>query len=110
MERKAYEEKVVKIPEQEKSIWQMHSRQEVAEVLKKLYERGYRYVVRDKDMPYLVSFSLKPKRYRDTESWGYVNPDETGVIMAYPFKNVDITEINYSNRSATLIETYLTKM
>ena len=99
--------KVVEFPKQEKSITQMHSRKEIVEVLKQLYEKGYRYVVRDKDMPYLVCFTLKPKRYSDIESWGYVNPNESGVMGAYPIKNKDITEINYSNRSATSITDFL---
>lgn len=76
-------------------------------VSKWLYEEGYRYVVRDKDMPVLSCYSLKPKRYRDLESWGYVNPLSIGVMMAYPIKNNDITEIDYSNRSATLISDFL---
>lgn len=80
-----------------------NTRSEVIDLLINLHERGYLYVVRDKDMPYLLCFSLKPKRYRDTESWGYVNPDEKGALPAYPIKNIDITEINYSNKSATLI-------
>jgi len=80
-----------------------NTRSDVMNLLTNLYKRGYMYVVRDKDMPYLICFSLKPKRYLDTESWGYVNPDEEGVLPAYPIKNTDITEVNYSNKSATLI-------
>lgn len=74
-----------------------------------LYEKGYKYVVRDKESEFLSCFSLKPKRYRDLESWGYLNPDEPKAMMAYPIKNTDITEINWSNRSATLILDFLNK-
>ena len=79
------------------------------DVLNRLYEKGYRYVVRDKDMDYLVCYSLKPKKYLEIESWGYVNPDAQGAMMAYPFKNTDITEITWSNKSATLISECLIK-
>lgn len=83
------------------------TREEVVELLKDISEKGYKYVVRDKDMPFLSCFSLKPKRYREIESWGYVNENATGVLPAYPIKNKDITEINYNNRSATLISNWL---
>lgn len=110
MEREARDEKKVKrFPEREKSILEMHSREEAVAALNKLYEKGYRYAVRDRDMPYIICYSLKPKRYRDIESWGYVDPDEEGALMAYPFKNIDVTEINYSNRSATLIKDFLSE-
>lgn len=99
--------KTVEFPEQEKSKFQMHTRKEVIKVLKRLYEEGYRYVVRDKDMPVLCCYSLKPKRYMDMEAWGYVNALSIGAMMAYPIKNKDVTEINYLNRSATLISDFL---
>lgn len=83
------------------------AREEVVELLKDISEKGYKYVVRDKDMPFLSCFSLKPKRYREIESWGYVNENATGALPAYPIKNKDITEINYNNRSATLISDWL---
>lgn len=88
-------------------MFKERSRLEVMEELKELYKKGYRYIVRDKDMPSLLCFSLKPKRYRDMESWGYVDGDAHGVLPAYPIKNRDIAEINYNNRSATLIEDFL---
>src|SRR5699024_5482478 len=83
------------------------SRTEVIEILKELQEDGYTHVVRDKDKHFLICFSQKPKRYRDTEMWGYVNPDESGVLMAHPIKNEDITEIQYNNRLATLISDFI---
>lgn len=82
-------------------------RSEVVKKLKELYKEGYQYVVRDEDMPYLVCFSIKPKRYRDIQSWGYADPYAQGVLPAYPIRNIDITEINYSNKSATLIEGFI---
>lgn len=83
------------------------NRLEVIEKLKELHERGYRYVVRDKDMPILLCFSLKPKRYRDTHSWGYVDAYDKKALPAFPIRNTDITEINYNNRSAMLIEEFI---
>lgn len=85
----------------------MNNRKEVFIILKELYARGYRYVVRDLDMPYLVCFSEKPKRYREMESWGYPNVEIPGILMAYPVKNIDIEEINWKNRSATHIQLIL---
>lgn len=85
------------------------SREEVIGLLEDLYKEGYRYIVRDKVFPNLIVFSLKPKKYRDTESWGYVDPDAQGVLPAYPIKNTDITEIKWTNRTVTLIEAYLTE-
>lgn len=58
-------------------------------------------------MPYLSCYSLKPKRYREIESWGYIDPEHQGVIMAYPIKNTDIIEINWSNKSAIQISDLL---
>lgn len=86
---------------------QIKTRKQTEIALMDLYEKGYRYVVRDKEDNYLSCFSLKPKKYRDTESWGYVDPDERKTMMAYPIKNTDITEINWSNRSAMLISDFL---
>lgn len=79
------------------------TRDQVIEMLSTLYEKGYRYVVRDKNSKYLSCFSLKPKRYRDLGIWGYVNPDMDDTLMAYPIKNEDMDEINWTNRSAKLI-------
>lgn len=83
------------------------TREETKNKLKQLYEKGYRYVVRDKEMPYLVCFSLKPKRYLAEESWGYKSPDLQNSIPAYPIKNTDVSEVNWSNRSATLISDFV---
>lgn len=82
------------------------TRSQVYKTLKYLYEKGYRYVVRDKEMPYLTCFSVKPKRYRDLEIWGYVKPGDENALMAYPIKNTDITEIHWNNRSAMPISHY----
>jgi hypothetical protein len=60
-------------------------------------------------MDYLTCFSIKPKKYRDTEAWGYVDPDMPEAIPAYPIGNTDIAEISWSNRSATLIADFLAK-
>lgn len=83
------------------------TRKKVLDRLRRLQEIGYTYVVRDKGSHFLSCYSLKPKRYRDMEAWGYVDSGATGVMMAYPIHNTDITEINYSNKSATLISDFL---
>lgn len=88
---------------------ELNTRDETLAILQRLYERGYRYVVREKEMSYLVCFSLKPKRFMELEIWGYPNVEASGVVPAYPIKNEDITEINWNNRSATLIYDFLTK-
>lgn len=88
-------------------INQLNTREKTEVVLMDLFEKGYRYVVRDKEMNYLSCFSLKPKKYRDTESWGYTNPDDPRAMAAYLIKNTDITEINWTNKSASLISDYL---
>lgn len=85
------------------------TRKQTVSILTDLHSKGYRYVVRDKEMNYLVCFSLKPKKYRDTESWGYVDPDEQGALMACPIKNTDVEEINWSNRTAALILDFVGK-
>lgn len=88
-------------------LFQINTRKETIEILKHLHGKGYRYVVREQESPYLVCFSLKPKRFMELEIWGYVNVEANGVMMAYPIKNEDITEINWNNRSATLITDFL---
>ena len=90
-----------------KCITEIHDRSETIFLLEELSKKGYRYLVRDNESQWLSCYSLKPKKYRDTESWGYVNPDIEGVKMAYVFKNWDFTEVNWSNKSAKLISEFL---
>ncbi|BAQ11471.1 DNA topoisomerase domain protein [Bacillus sp. OxB-1] len=85
----------------------LNNREETITLLKELNEKGYQYVVRDEDMPYLCCFSLKPKKYLDINGWGYIDPDAPKAMMAYAIKNTDITEISWSNRSATSITDFL---
>lgn len=85
---------------------EIKNREQALDMLKDLMDHGYRYVVRDQDSEYLSCFSLKPKKYREI-GWGYVDANAPGAKMAYPVRNVDITEINSSNRSAVLIEDLL---
>lgn len=82
---------------------QVNSRKQVMAILIELNGEGYHYLVRDEDSSYLSCYSLKPKKYRDTTSWGYVDPDAKNAMMVYPIKNTDITEINWSNKSAISI-------
>lgn len=86
-----------------------NTREQVVAILNRLYEEGYRYVVRDEESRYLNCYSLKPKKYRDMGSWGYINPESEGVMMAYPIKNTVIPEINWTNKSAMLIVDFINK-
>jgi hypothetical protein len=87
----------------------LKNRADTIKDLKRYFERGFRYVVRDLDGEYLVLFSLKPKKYMDYEIWGYVNEYDPKAIPCQIIKNTDITEINWKNRSATLLEDFLNK-
>ncbi len=87
----------------------LKNRTDATKELKKYFDRGFRYVVRDLDGDHLVVFSLKPKKYRDLESWGYVNECDPKAIPCQIITNTDITEINWKNRSANLIEEFLNK-
>lgn len=80
---------------------------ELIKTLQDLHEKGYRYLAQDNDIDALCCFSLKPKKYNEIESWGYINPDAQGVLPAYPILKADIPNVKWSNRSATLIESYL---
>ena len=89
-----------------KSLLEMHNREEAIERLKVLYSRGYRYVAREPDSDFLIMFTLKPKKYfKDYVGWGYRNSDlnHPDVRYADVFKNVDMTEIKWTNRYPTLI-------
>lgn len=83
--------------------WQ-HSREQAFTKLKALYGKGYRYVARDKDSIYVHCYSLHPKKYRDLDCWGYADPDAPEVLPVFAIRNIDLTEISWSNRSAALIE------
>ncbi|MEO1768286.1 hypothetical protein [Candidatus Enterococcus ferrettii] len=85
----------------------MNTRQQAVKLLKRLSKQGYKYVTRDLESEWLLCFNLKPKRYLDLEIWGYVNEKDDGAMMARGFKNTDITEIRWSNRSPTLINEFL---
>lgn len=85
----------------------MNTRQQAVKLLKRLSEQGYEYVTRDLESEWLLCFSLKPKRYIELESWGYVNEKADGAMMAHGFKNTDITEICWSNRFPTVISEFL---
>lgn len=67
----------------------------------------YHYIVRDLESHYLLLFSLKPKKYKYDNFWGYVNENEEGVKPAMLIENTDITEINWTNRSAIEIDKWL---
>ncbi|WP_315307404.1 DNA topoisomerase [Enterococcus devriesei] len=88
---------------------EIKDRAQVIDIMRRKHTEGYNYVVRDEDGEWLLLFTLKPKKYRDLESWGYVNQNAPGVKMAYPIKNKDIEEINWKNRSPVLISDFLAK-
>lgn len=85
----------------------MNTRQQSIDLLKRLSKQGYKYVTRDLESEWLICFSLKPKKYMDGCFWGYVNENAPGVLMARGFKNTDINEIRWSNRSPTVISDFL---
>lgn len=76
-------------------------------LLKELYQQGYRYLARDKDMELVVCFSFKPKKYRGGEFWGYSDPDAPGVLPACPLSGHDIPGVKWTDKSATAIECFL---
>lgn len=88
---------------------ELKDRQQSIEIMKTAYKKGFRYVVRDKDSEWLTFFSLKPKRYRKMEFWGYEDENASGVLPADVVKNQDIHEINWNNKSATMIEEFIKK-
>jgi hypothetical protein len=92
-----------------KEYVRVKNRADALKELKKFYDRGFRYVVRDLDGEHLVLFSLKPKKYLDLESWGYVNECDPKAIPCQIIRNTDITEINWKNRSAVLIGDFIKK-
>ncbi|OTN77098.1 hypothetical protein A5886_002178 [Enterococcus sp. 8G7_MSG3316] len=90
-----------------KEYVRLKNRMDTLKELKKYFDRGFRYVVRDLEGEWLVLFSLKPKRYMDLEAWGYVNEDDPKARPCQIIRNLDITEINWKSRNAVLIEDFL---
>ncbi|MGM0295088.1 hypothetical protein [Enterococcus sp. AZ034] len=95
--------------DQVKESIRLKNRADTLKELKKYFDRGFRYVVRDLEGEWLVLFSLKPKKYMDLESWGYVNESDPKAIPCQIIRNTDITEINWKNRSAVLIKDFIKK-
>lgn len=89
-----------------KSYIETQTREEVLKILEIAYQEGYRYVVRDEESDYLNCFSSKPKKYMDGEFWGYKEKDLANheAIPSSIIKNLDMNEINRTNRSATPID------
>lgn len=93
-----------------KDVLRHRNREEAIEVMKRAYDKGYRYVVRDYESEHLSFFNYKPKKFRDLESWGYTDKDlvksdclPSTVIL----KNDDITEISWINQKPTLISDFI---
>ena len=72
----------------------LHNKKQACMKLSALYGKGYRYVVRDKDSGFIYCYSLQPKKYRELEGWGYVDPDKPGVLPAFPIRNQDLVEVS----------------
>lgn len=85
----------------------VNTRQQAMDLLKRLSEQGYKFVTRDPGSEWLICFSLKPKKYMELGCWGYVNEHKPGVLVANGFKNDDINEIRWDNRSPTVIDEFL---
>lgn len=91
-----------------KKIMELKSRDEALEVMEEAFKRGFKYVVRDYDSEYLSFFSLKPKKYMDLGSWGYVNENAQGALPSTVIlKNTDITEISWRNKQPIIITEFL---
>lgn len=82
------------------------TRKQVLKILEIAYQEGYRYIVRDHESDYINCFSNKPKKYMDGEFWGYKEKDLASheAIPSTIIKNLDMNEINWTNRSATPID------
>lgn len=83
------------------------TRKQVLIEIIRLSDQGYKYVVRDKDSTLLHCYSVRPKKYFDTKCWGYASAKTKHALMAYPVYNVDIVEINWSNKNATTIKKFI---
>ncbi|EGO2676761.1 hypothetical protein [Enterococcus faecalis] len=94
--------------DQVKKILEIKSRDEALEVMGEALKKGFKYVVRDCDSEYLSFFSLKPKKYMDLGSWGYVNENAQGALPSIVvLRNTDITEISWRNKQPIIITEYL---
>lgn len=80
------------------SMYGAYFKKDQIEFLKELQKMGYKWAVREQI--YVHFFSLKPKKYRDTNSWGYREADinKSAALMAYPIK-LDTHFIKETDRS-----------
>ncbi|ELE3973759.1 TPA: DNA topoisomerase [Enterococcus faecalis] len=91
-----------------KKIMELKSRSEALVAMEEALKKGFKYVVRDCDSEYLSFFSLKPKKYMELESWGYVNENAQGALPSTVIlKNTDITEISWRNKQPIIITEFL---
>lgn len=100
---------IIDFPKGAERYFVVHDRQESIKVMKALYEKGYRWVVRNLEMDELSLFSCKPKKYLKLESWGYTDSDlrTDKSMMSESIKNTDITEIRWQNRQPTELEQFI---
>lgn len=99
--------KLLKIPNVQERFTEVQNREETVRLLKYFLRKGYRWVVREEQSPILLLFSLKPKKYLKLQCWGYTNENAEGALMAEVIKNIDITEILWSNRQPTNLEQFI---
>lgn len=90
-----FEYEAVKVPER------------TARILKEMYNAGYRYIARCEGMKYITCYFPQPTKFRSLEIWGYKNPDAPDVLPAYPLVGIDLPDVKWSNKFATLIEIFL---
>lgn len=89
--------------------FRIKSRVEAIDLMRKYYKKGFRYAARDEQSDWIQLYSEEPKKYLEEEFWGYKSGDDPNVLPVRLIKNKDMTEINWGNRSAILIETYWTE-
>lgn len=91
-------------------VMRLKNRAEAIQVIKQAYQDGFRYIVRDVDSQYLSFYNYKPKKWRNLHSWGYTDadlPKMDCMPSALILKNIDITEIKWTNQRPTLIKEFL---
>lgn len=84
-------------------LFRDNTREQALEILKDLYQQGFRWIVRDDESEYVNCYTLNPKKYRDGNYWGYVNENDPKAEPAETFKCAALAEIRWQNRSATSI-------
>ena len=86
-----------------KKIMELKSRDEALEVMEESLKKGLN-MWSETATANIFPFSLKPKKYMDLGSWGYVNENAQGALPSTVIlKNTDITEISWRNKQPIII-------